>query len=114
VTKLLKDGGYKGGLAGKLHLAGCADRVEPRPRDDGYEEFHWSHHPHDDWPRGHDYAEWLRAQGVDPRVLVENPGSLAPEHHQSYWCGQMAIDFIGGTAAGPGSIASIFLTPSAL
>jgi len=41
LPKLLKDAGYDCGLAGKLHLAGCQGRVEPRPKDDGYRVFKW-------------------------------------------------------------------------
>ena len=74
VTKLLADAGYDCGLAGKLHLSGAAGRIEPRP-DDGYRVFHWSHHPYDDWDEGHDYADWLRAQGNDPSILFEDPAS---------------------------------------
>ena len=55
VTKLLADASYDCGLAGKLHLAGAHIRIEPRPNDDGYRVFHWSHHPADDWLAGHDY-----------------------------------------------------------
>ena len=65
VTKLLKDGGYDCGLAGKFHLAGAAYRIEPRPKDDGYRVLHWSHDTHDRWPSGHSYGDWVRSQGQD-------------------------------------------------
>lgn len=93
VTKLLADAGYDCGLAGKLHLSGAADRIEPRP-DDGYRVFHWSHHPYDDWDEGHEYADWLRAQGHDPSVLFEHPAQIPPYLHQTTWCTDRALDFI--------------------
>ncbi len=93
VTKLLADAGYDCGLAGKLHLAGAAGRVEPRG-DDGYRVFHWSHHPRDDWSEGHDYVDWLREQGVDPAEFFDDPALIPPALHQSSWCADMAIDFM--------------------
>ena len=81
VTKILADAGYDCGLAGKLHLSRAKDRVEKRP-DDGYRVFHWSHHPMQDWPEGHAYADWLRDEkNVDPDelFLLCAAKSTAPE-----------------------------------
>ncbi|NLE45646.1 MAG: sulfatase-like hydrolase/transferase [Chloroflexi bacterium] len=94
VTKLLADAGYDGGLAGKLHLAGAQGRIEPRPSDDGYRVFHWSHHPMPDWPDGHAYADWVAAQGFDLVEMYRHPERIPPELHQSTWCADMAIEFV--------------------
>ena len=94
VTKLLADKGYDCGLSGKLHLAGAHGRVEPRPQEDGYRVFHWSHDPTDRYPSGHAYADWLTAQGFALRDLREDPASIPPELHQTTWCTDRAIDFI--------------------
>ena len=93
VTRLLADGGYDCGLSGKLHLAGAAERIEPRC-DDGYRVFHWSHDPRNMWPEGHAYADWIRAQGLDPGALREDPAAISPELHQTTWCAERAIDFM--------------------
>src|SRR5215211_4002255 len=69
VTRRLADAGYDCGLVGKLHLAGAAWRPEPRT-DDGYGSFRFSHAPRNDWPRMHDYADWLRANGHDPEEVL--------------------------------------------
>lgn len=95
VTKLLKDAGYTCGLSGKLHLAGAQGRVEPRPQDDGYSTFHWSHGVHDAWPPGdHEYADWLRDQGYILGEMLKAPENIPPELHQTTWCTDRAIDFI--------------------
>ena len=67
VTRLLADAGYTCGLAGKLHLSPCHPEVthgSERRIADGYDEFHWSHHPSpDDWPTN-EYFHWLRERGT--------------------------------------------------
>jgi arylsulfatase A-like enzyme len=93
VTRLLADAGYDCGLAGKLHLAGAHGRIEPRS-DDGYRVFDWSHDPRDQWPQGHAYADWVRAQGHDLQRFNENPQDVPPQLHQTAWCADRAIDFI--------------------
>jgi arylsulfatase A-like enzyme len=53
ITRLLSDAGYICGLSGKLHLSVCNPKASPgteRRINDGYDEFHWSHHPNPDWP----------------------------------------------------------------
>jgi arylsulfatase A-like enzyme len=70
VSRLLAEAGYDCGLVGKLHLAGCAVRREPRA-DDGFRYFQWSHSPRPNWKPGeHDYADWLRAQGGEPAEVL--------------------------------------------
>jgi arylsulfatase A-like enzyme len=101
VTKLLKDAGYRCGLAGKFHLAGAAYRLEPRPHDDGYETFHWSHDPNDRWPTGHAYGDWVRGQGYNLTELHKSPDGIPPDLHQTTWCADRAIDFIEAGVADP-------------
>jgi len=103
LPKLLKDAGYDCGLAGKLHLAGCQGRVEPRPKDDGYRVFKWSHHSRDEaeWGRYHAYAEWLRSKNFDPSIVRDAPERVPPELHQSSWCADEAIAFMKENRSGP-------------
>ncbi len=106
VPRIMADQGYACGLAGKLHLAACQDRVETRI-DDGYAEFHWSHHPPPDWEENA-YAQWLAAKGVrwddiyqppeDPRERLAFAGAPA-EHHQTTFCADKAIEFINKQAS---------------
>ncbi|MFC6548770.1 sulfatase [Cohnella cellulosilytica] len=105
VTRLLADAGYRCGLAGKLHVSACDPSVAPdgEPRmDDGYETFHWSHHPEDDWP-SNEYARWLESSGFvrEPQSAPESPyvrcGPDAP-YSQTAWCADMAIGFIESRA----------------
>ena len=105
VTRLFADAGYDCGLVGKLHLT-AAKYYEKRP-DDGYRVFHWSHHPHPDFMRGHDYENWLRHEKkVDPVALYGPhnafcaPGVPA-EYHQTTWVSEMAIRFITEQREGP-------------
>ena len=94
VTKLLADAGYCCGLAGKLHLAGAAGRIEPRPRDDGYTVFHWSHDPRDKWPEGHAYRDWVAARGKHLGRTYAELGYHPPELHQTTFCADQAIAFM--------------------
>lgn len=106
IPKLLKDAGYRCGLAGKLHLAdprklstvlqgeAAEESVEPRPRDDGYEVFHWSPNSSDNRPQGHAYADWVRAQGEDLTALRKRLGYIPAELHQTRWCADRAIEFM--------------------
>ena len=94
VTAMLADAGYDCALAGKLHLAGARGRIEPRPQHDGYRVFHWSHGPHDYWEAGHDYADWLKAQGCSLADMLKQPHETPPALHQTTWCADRAIDFI--------------------
>jgi len=107
VTRLLADAGYLCGLAGKLHLSPCHPSVCPvteRRIDDGYAEFHWSHHPFPDWP-GNEYIHWLHERGV---AFGRQPSELTPyvqsgmpaEYHQTTWCASKAVEFIERAASG--------------
>lgn len=101
VTRLLSDNGYVCGLSGKLHISACHPSAAPvmeRRIDDGYTEFHWSHHPDPDWP-ANEYTQWLHQkhlryekQPFQDSAYVES--GMPPEHHHTKWCAQKAIDFI--------------------
>jgi arylsulfatase len=101
VTRMLGDAGYTCGLSGKLHTSTCNPRACPgteRRIDDGYDEFHWSHHPAGDWPTN-EYIHWLRERGVEYGTSPFNgcqyvQAGMAAEHHQTTWCAQKAINFV--------------------
>lgn len=99
ISRLLADHGYTCGLAGKLHLATCANGVVEKRIDDGYGVFHWSHHPQPDWPENA-YTQWLTAQGTSWDELYGGPETpyikhgIPAEFNQTTWCANMAIDFI--------------------
>ncbi len=106
LPRIFADAGYRCGLAGKLHLSSCSDgKVEERI-DDGYEVFHWSHHPQPDWPEN-GYTQWLTSKGVTWEELNQTPGSMfvkpgpPAEFHQTTWCAEMAIDFINESQGQP-------------
>jgi arylsulfatase A-like enzyme len=105
VTRRLADAGYVCGLVGKLHVSACHPEPylagEPRI-DDGYTEFHWSHHPAGSWPTN-EYVHWLRERGV----ALETPPhpdsayvkvGMPAEHHQTTWCAEKAVSFIESAA----------------
>jgi len=99
ISRLFADAGYTCGLAGKQHLASCADgRVEARG-DDGYQQFHWSHHPQPDWPEN-EYSQWLAEQGQSWQSLYDGPETAYTKHgipaayHQTTWCANKTIDFV--------------------
>jgi arylsulfatase A-like enzyme len=99
ISRLFADAGYTCGLAGKQHLASCADgRVEARG-DDGYHEFHWSHHPQPDWPENQ-YSQWLAQEGQSWESLYDGPKTAYTKHgipaayHQTTWCANKTIDFL--------------------
>lgn len=114
VTRRLADAGYDCGLVGKLHLAGAAFGREHRV-DDGYRFFKYSHAPRDQWSRGHDYADWIRARGYNPAEVLPRGFNVhddlrepTPERdntpaalHQTTWCAEMAIEFIRQPRSGP-------------
>jgi len=105
VTRLLAEAGYTCGLSGKLHLSACQPSACPameRRINDGYDVFHWSHHPRPDWPTN-EYGLWLRERGVEyhtprfrgsPHVFEGMPA----EHHQTTWCAEKAINFMESCA----------------
>ncbi len=99
ISRMLADAGYACGLAGKQHLASCSDgKVEVRG-DDGFAEFHWSHHPQPDWPEN-EYTQWLAAKGTTWSELYGGPitdyviRGVPTEFHQTTWCAEKAIEFI--------------------
>ena len=67
--------------------------------DDGYDPFHWSHHPQPDWEEN-EYTKWLTEKGQDwfdlqgeeisPYVHNGPPA----EYSQTTWCAEKTIDFI--------------------
>ena len=99
VSRLFADAGYTCGLAGKLHLATCANGVVETRIDDGYRIFHWSHHPQPDWPENA-YTQWLHAQGTSWEELYGGPSTgyikhgVSEEYNQTTWCAEKAIEFI--------------------
>ena len=93
ITKLLAESGYDCGLVGKFHLQSSGHRTEPRV-DDGYSYWKFSHAPRDDWPQGHDYAEWVRAQGADLDKLRADEDRVPAELHQTTWATERAIEFM--------------------
>ena len=121
VPRRLTEAGYDCGLVGKLHLATAADGQEPRV-DDGYRYFQYSHDHKGPRKQGHDYADWLRSEGVDPDALMAQPtdkstylegakqkrfggvkapteeeDNFPPHLHQTHWCSEQAIGFIDET-----------------
>ncbi len=105
ITRLLADAGYVCGLSGKLHLSVCHPDASPgteRRINDGYDEFHWSHHPRPDWSTN-EYIHWLQEKGV----VFDTPSyqgskyveaGMPAEHHQTTWCAEKAIEFIEANA----------------
>ena len=106
VTKLLSDAGYVCGLSGKLHLSTCNPQVCPgteRRIEDGYDNFHWSHHPRPDWPTS-GYGQWLKEVGVDYHTEPHEGckyilAGMPAQHHQTTWCADKAIHFIEANTA---------------
>ena len=93
VTRLLADAGYDCGLIGKLHLASAYGRIEQRA-DDGYRYWRYSHGPRDDWPVGHDYADWVRQHGSVLGELIQDPAGVPAPLHQTTWAAERTIEFI--------------------
>ena len=99
ISKIFSDAGYRCGLAGKLHLASCSDGKVEKRTDDGYDPFHWSHHPQPDWEEN-EYTQWLTEKGQDwfdlqgdeinPYVHHGPPAQFS----QTAWCAEKTIDFI--------------------
>lgn len=97
ITKLIAESGYRCGLIGKFHLQSAGHRTEPRI-DDGFSYWEFSHAPRDDWPEGHDYAQWVRSNGGDLDAMRESEDRVDPELHQTTWASECAIDFITASA----------------
>jgi len=106
ISRMLADVGYRCGLAGKLHLASCSDgKVEARI-DDGYHDFHWSHHPQPDWEENA-YTQWLKSKGKTWEELYTGRATgyvkegIPAEYHQTTWCAETTIDFIKANQGQP-------------
>ncbi|MCP4505165.1 MAG: sulfatase-like hydrolase/transferase [Fuerstiella sp.] len=100
ISRLLADSGYDCGMVGKFHLQSSGYRTEPR-LDDGYSFWKFSHAPRDDWEIGHDYADWVRAQGGDLDGMRNSDERVSPEMHQTTWATDMAIEFLDQERSGP-------------
>ena len=121
ISKRLHDAGYDCGLVGKLHLASAFLRREERV-DDGYDYFQYSHDHKGGEEPGNEYVEWLKGQGIDHNAVLQPRGiasvddyrnshrfasfggfreptavqdNVPPHLHQSHWCAEKAIEFIG-------------------
>lgn len=106
ISRYFADAGYVCGLAGKQHLSSCSDgKVEIRS-DDGYAEFHWSHHPQPDWPENA-YTQWLHEQGASWDKLYTGDGTdyvktgVPGVFHQTTWCANKTIEFIHAQQSKP-------------
>ncbi|PHS01807.1 MAG: sulfatase [Blastopirellula sp.] len=93
ISKLLADAGYECGLVGKFHLQSSGHRTEPRC-DDGYSYWKFSHAPRDDWKTGHDYADWVKANGGNLDELRNSEDRVPTELHQTTWASERSIEFI--------------------
>jgi len=106
VTRILADAGYRCGLSGKLHLSACNPAVcetMERRIDDGYVDFHWSHHSGPGWATHNAYWTWLQKKGahfqwrahpLSEYVQIGPPAEL----HQTTWCAEKACEFIEARA----------------
>ncbi len=93
ITKMIAESGYQCGLIGKFHLQSAGHRTEPRI-DDGFSFWRFSHAPRDDWPEGHDYANWVREKGGDLDAMRNSVRRVDPAMHQTTWASDCAIEFI--------------------
>ena len=117
LTNRLAVAGYDCGLVGKLHLASAASGMENRV-EDGYRFFQYSHDHKGPRVYGHDYGEWVLAQGGDADALMspyetrtyrdgakfktfggfleptETEDNIPPQFHQTHWCSEQSIKFI--------------------
>ncbi len=106
LTRILAEVGYVCGLSGKLHLSACQPsvcKVMERRIDDGYSEFHWSHHSGAGWGTNNEYWKWLEEKGArfESRPHPESKHiRLGPpaELHQTTWCAEKACDFMEAKA----------------
>lgn len=93
VTKIMADAGYSVGNVGKLHLTSAYQRIEKRT-DDGYDYFKYSHAPRDNWPEGHDYADWVREKGHVLADLTDDVDGVPADLHQTTWAFTRTREFI--------------------
>lgn len=116
ITRDLREAGYVCGLAGKLHLAPCDNRLQLGPEwwredpkrffrgsepriDDGYDVFLWDHAPSGLNPCSA-YTQWVWQKA---RRRVETPPrpdspyvltGMPPGLHQTTFCVEQAISFL--------------------
>ena len=106
LSRHFADHGYFCGLAGKLHLSSCANGKVEQRIEDGYQVFHWSHHPQPDWPENA-YTQWLAAKGLRWEDLYDGPSTpyikegIPAPYHQTTWCAEKTIEFIDQNAHQP-------------
>ncbi len=106
LSRHFADHGYFCGLAGKLHLSSCANGKVEQRIEDGYQVFHWSHHPQPDWPENA-YTQWLAAKGLGWEDLYDGPSTpyikegIPAPYHQTTWCAEKTIEFIDQNAHQP-------------
>ena len=112
ISRRLADAGYDCALAGKLHVASAWGGKEQRTKD-GFRKFWLSHSPGQGADAGTNaYIEWLKKEGVDPVDIFQNynkrEGSYSnykpdahPRFHQTSWCVDRAIEFIGEKRSKP-------------
>lgn len=109
VTRILADAGYVCGLSGKLHISACETAKHPLGEsrvDDGYQTFHWSHHPIPKaWDHtGNAYRHWLHGKGVEFQWKAFEEGCRHIQYgmpeplHQTTFCVEKALEFIGSAA----------------
>ncbi len=111
ISKIFHDSGYACGLSGKLHLSACSMEVCPgveRRIDDGYDVFHWSHHPvypnnRGNWV-GNEYTWFLREKGIlSPPEQVSGckyvDTGVPAQYSQTAWCTDKAMEFIDAALA---------------
>ena len=97
ISKLVAEAGYHCGLVGKFHLQSSGKRIEPR-LDDGFSYWKFSHAPRDDWERGHDYADWVRARGGDLDAMRQSEEHVPAACHQTTWTTECALEFLDEAA----------------
>jgi arylsulfatase A-like enzyme len=112
ISRRLSEAGYDCAMAGKLHVASAWKGKEIRTND-GFRRFWLSHSPGAGAAAGDNaYIQWLREEGVDPGDLFsfynEKEGTYRayrpdadPRYHQTTWCVDRAIEFIGEEREGP-------------
>jgi arylsulfatase len=117
LPRMLRDeSGYVCGLAGKLHLSACDQRLRLGPEwwkqprqgwyvpyeqriDDGYSVMHWSHSG--DTNPYSAYAQWLHQKGVVRKPEAEGASlgpqvsyGLPPDQSHTAFCADRAAEFI--------------------
>jgi len=97
--------GYLLQRSGKLHLSSCARGRTEQRIDDGYTEFHWSHHPGSGWT-DNEYVNWVESKtGRKWAEVYSGPKhhyiqeGVPTELHQTRWCADKAIEFYRYAAA---------------